>query len=71
MQVVALGVECRGCGVSIFAWRAERCQGWPEARKSRLSAAKFGGISAVLALVRDLMVTTEGASGSEKTLAVA
>ena len=39
--------------------------------KSRLSAEKLGGISADLALVQNLMGTTEGASGSVKTIAVA
>ena len=47
---------------------AERCQLWSEARENGYTAAKVRGISAVLALIHEVMGTTEVVSGREKTI---
>ena len=65
----ALCVLCRATEVSVFnLGEAERCQLWSMAREMNFSAAKVRGISAVLALVNEVMGTTEVVSGREKTI---
>ena len=65
----ALCVLCRTSGVSVFGLgEAERCQLWSAARENGFTAAKVRGISAVLALINEVMGTTEVVSGRERTI---
>ena len=65
----ALCVLCRATEVSVFGLgEVERCQLWSMAREMNFSAAKVRGISAVLALVNEVMGITEVVSGREKTM---
>ena len=65
----ALCVLCRASEVSVFSLgEAERCQLWSMAREKGFTASKVRGISAVLALVNEVMGTTEVVSGREKTI---
>ena len=65
----ALCVLCRASEVSVFSLgEAERCQLWSMAREMGFTASKVRGISAVLALVNEVMGTTEVVSGRERTI---
>ena len=65
----ALCVLCRKSGLSVFSLgEAEICQLWSEAKESGFTAAKVRGISAVLALIHEVMGTTEVVSGRERTI---